>query len=274
MISDSLSVAVCEVASQAGQVILEIYDQAYEVIEKADGSPVTVADHRAHDLISEQLAPLLPGTPLLSEESAEISYQQRADWLRFWLVDPLDGTKEFIRRNGEFTVNIALIEDGVPILGVVHAPVRRMTHFAVTGGGAWRQVEDAAAEPITIRPYLDGAVRMVASRSHSGAEVDQFRDSLRAQSGQEVETVSMGSALKVCLVAEGVADVYPRLGPTSEWDTGASHCILNEAGGRLMDCAGNELQYNKPTVLNPWFLAVGDTSYDWINVCPELKDRR
>lgn len=274
MISDSLSVAVCEVASQAGRVILEIYDQAYEVIEKADGSPVTVADHRAHDLISEQLAPLLPGTPLLSEESAEISYQQRADWLRFWLVDPLDGTKEFIRRNGEFTVNIALIEDGVPILGVVHTPVRRMTHFAVTGGGAWRQVEDAAAEPITIRPYLDGAVRMVASRSHSGAEVDQFRDSLRAQSGQEVETVSMGSALKVCLVAEGVADVYPRLGPTSEWDTGASHCILNEAGGRLMDCAGNELQYNKPTVLNPWFLAVGDTSYDWINVCPELKDRR
>jgi len=274
MISDSLSVAVCEVASQAGRVILEIYDQAYEVIEKADGSPVTVADHRAHDLISEQLAPLLPGTPLLSEESAEISYQQRVDWLRFWLVDPLDGTKEFIRRNGEFTVNIALIEDGVPILGVVHTPVRRMTHFAVTGGGAWRQVEDAAAEPITIRPYLDGAVRMVASRSHSGAEVDQFRDSLRAQSGQEVETVSMGSALKVCLVAEGVADVYPRLGPTSEWDTGASHCILNEAGGRLMDCAGNELQYNKPTVLNPWFLAVGDTSYDWINVCPELKDRR
>ena len=274
MISDSLSVAVCEVASQAGQVILEIYDQAYEVIEKADGSPVTVADHRAHDLISEQLAPLLPGTPLLSEESAEISYQQRVDWLRFWLVDPLDGTKEFIRRNGEFTVNIALIEDGVPILGVVHTPVRRMTHFAVTGGGAWRQEEDAAAEPITIRPYLDGAVRMVASRSHSGAEVDQFRDSLRAQSGQEVETVSMGSALKVCLVAEGVADVYPRLGPTSEWDTGASHCILNEAGGRLMDCAGNELQYNKPTVLNPWFLAVGDTSYDWINVCPELKDRR
>jgi len=274
MISDSLSVAVCEVASQAGQVILEIYDQAYEVIEKADGSPVTVADHRAHDLISEQLAPLLPGTPLLSEESAEISYQQRADWLRFWLVDPLDGTKEFIRRNGEFTVNIALIEDGVPILGVVHTPVRRLTHFAVTGGGAWRQVEDAAAEPITIRPYLDGAVRMVASRSHSGAEVDQFRDSLRAQSGQEVETVSMGSALKVCLVAEGVADVYPRLGPTSEWDTGAAHCILNEAGGRLMDCAGNELQYNKPTVLNPWFLAVGDTSYDWINVCPELKDRR
>ena len=274
MISDSLSVAVCEVASQAGQVILEIYDQAYEVIEKADGSPVTVADHRAHDLISEQLAPLLPGTPLLSEESAEISYQQRVDWLRFWLVDPLDGTKEFIRRNGEFTVNIALIEDGVPILGVVHTPVRRMTHFAVTGGGAWRQVEDAAAEPITIRPYLDGAVRMVASRSHSGAEVDQFRDSLRAQSGQEVETVSMGSALKVCLVAEGVADVYPRLGPTSEWDTGASHCILNEAGGRLMDCAGNELKYNKPTVLNPWFLAVGDTSYDWINVCPELKDRR
>ena len=115
---------------------------------------------------------------------------------------------------------------------------------------------------------------MVASRSHSGTEVDRFRNSLRAQSGQEVETVSMGSALKVCLVAEGTADVYPRLGPTSEWDTGASHCILNEAGGFLMDCRGNELQYNKPSVLNPWFLAVGDTSYDWINVCPELKDRQ
>ena len=141
MISDSLLAAVCDVALQAGQVILEIYDQAYEVIEKADGSPVTVADHRAHDLISEQLAPLLPGTPVLSEESSEISYQQRADWSRFWLVDPLDGTKEFIRRNGEFTVNIGLIENGVPILGVVHTPVRRTTHFAVTGGGAWRQVE-------------------------------------------------------------------------------------------------------------------------------------
>ena len=274
MISDSLLAAVCDVALQAGQVILEIYDQAYEVIEKADGSPVTVADHRAHDLISEQLAPLLPGTPVLSEESSEITYQQRADWSRFWLVDPLDGTKEFIRRNGEFTVNIGLIENGFPILGVVHTPVRRTTHFALTGGGAWRQVEDAAAEMITVRPYQVGVVRMVASRSHSGAEVDRFRNSLRVQSGEEVETVSMGSALKVCLVAEGVADVYPRLGPTSEWDTGASHCILNEAGGCLMDCAGNELQYNKPSVLNPWFLAVGDTSYDWINVCPELKDRQ
>ena len=273
MISDSVLAAVCDVASQAGQVILEIYDQAYEVIEKADGSPVTVADHRAHDLISEKLAPILPGTPVLSEESPDINYPQRADWSRFWLVDPLDGTKEFIRRNGEFTVNIGLIENGFPILGVVHTPVRRTTHFAITGGGAWRQVEDATAEMITIRPYHDGVVRMVASRSHSGAEVDRFRNSLRAQSGQEVETVSMGSALKVCLVAEGAADVYPRLGPTSEWDTGASHCILNEAGGCLMDCAGNELQYNKPSVLNPWFLAVGDTSYDWINVCPELKDR-
>ena len=129
MISDSLLAAVCDVALQAGQVILEIYDQAYEVIEKADGSPVTVADHRAHDLISEQLAPLLPGTPVLSEESSEITYQQRADWSRFWLVDPLDGTKEFIRRNGEFTVNIGLIENGFPILGVVHTPVRRTTHF-------------------------------------------------------------------------------------------------------------------------------------------------
>ena len=191
MISDSVLAAVCDVASQAGRVILEIYDQAYEVIEKADGSPVTVADHRAHDLISEKLAPILPGTPVLSEESPDINYPQRANWSRFWLVDPLDGTKEFIRRNGEFTVNIGLIENGFPILGVVHTPVRRTTHFAITGGGAWRQVEDAAAEMITIRPYHDGVVRMVASRSHSGAEVDRFRNSLRAQSGQEVETVSM-----------------------------------------------------------------------------------
>ncbi|MED5408463.1 MAG: 3'(2'),5'-bisphosphate nucleotidase CysQ [Pseudomonadota bacterium] len=270
MTDNGIMEQVLQIADEAGREILDIYEKDYDVIEKADGSPVTVADHRAHELISRRLEPLIPLTPVLSEESSGITAAERMDWQRFWLVDPLDGTKEFIKRNGEFTVNIALIEAGLPVLGVVHTPVREMSHFATVGQGAWRRTEGGNNERIESSHYNGGAARMVVSRSHSGSAVDRFREALAECSGHGVESISMGSALKVCLVAEGSADVYPRLGPTSEWDTGASHCILNESGGRIMDCAGNNLQYNKPSVLNPWFIAVGDPRYDWISVCPDL----
>ena len=269
MTGNGVAEQVLQIAVEAGREILDIYEKDYEVIEKADGSPVTVADHRAHELISQRLEPLIPQTPVLSEESSGITVDERMTWRRFWLVDPLDGTKEFIKRNGEFTVNIALIEAGLPVLGVVHTPVQKMSHFASVGQGAWRRAEGCSDERIEVSRYGGGAARMVVSRSHSGPAVERFRDALGECSGHGVETISMGSALKVCLVAEGSADVYPRLGPTSEWDTGASHCILNESGGKIIDCGGSTLQYNKPSLINPWFMAIGDPHYDWIRVCPD-----
>jgi 3'(2'), 5'-bisphosphate nucleotidase len=261
---------VAAIAAAAGDLILEVYDREYEIIEKADGSPVTTADHRAHDLIAERLHALTPDIPVLSEESRDVSDEDRLGWPHLWVVDPLDGTKEFIKRNGEFTVNIGLIDNGQPVLGVVYTPVRCTTYFAALGEGAWRTVDTQVPQRISVRPYAGGAARMVASRSHSGPPVQAFLQALEAASGAEVETISLGSALKVCLVAEGSADVYPRLGPTSEWDTCASHCVLNEAGGIILDCSGNELTYNKPDILNPWFLAVGDAGFDWVSLCSKV----
>ena len=265
---DSLLTQVIDVARAAGTVILDVYEKEYEVIEKADGSPVTTADHRAHDVIVEQLQALTPQTPIVSEESKDIDTDQRLQWSQMWLVDPLDGTKEFIRRNGEFSVNIGLVEDGQPTLGVVYSPCSQTSYFAAQGTGAWRQVADASPEPIQVAPYDPARPRMVASRSHSGAAVSAFHDALATSSGHTPTIVSMGSALKVCVVAQGDADIYPRQGPTSEWDTCASHCVLSEAGGQLLDCSGAELGYNKASILNPWFLAIGDPNFDWLALCP------
>ncbi len=257
---------VCAIAAAAGNAILEVYRQPFTVEEKGDGSPLTLADRRAHELIVERLAELTPQWPVLSEESAESAFEQRHQWQRFWLVDPLDGTKEFVRRNGEFTVNIALIDDHRPVLGVVHTPDRGVTHYAAKGHGAFRTDADGS-QPIRCRRRPAQGVCLVASRSHAGAAVDAYREALEAEVG-EVTTTAMGSALKICLVAEGSADIYPRLGPTSEWDTAASHCVLNEAGGRLLEPGGEELAYNKSSLLNPWFLAIGDASHDWLRYLP------
>jgi len=263
---------VVEIASAAGREIMMVYKTAYEVVEKLDGSPLTMADQTAHDLISCRLAELTPNIPQVSEESLELNTKKRLEWSQLWLIDPLDGTKEFIRQNGEFTVNIALIEDGRPVLGVVHSPVYSVSHFAVLGQGAWRQIEGCAAERIMTQPYDGGAARMATSRSHSSRQVERFRKTLEKRSGQQVEAVVMGSSKKICLVAEGAVDVYPRLGSTSEWDTGAAHCILNEAGGCILDCQGRELHYNKQDMRNPWFIAIGDRDYDWINICSHSVD--
>jgi 3'(2'), 5'-bisphosphate nucleotidase len=188
---------------------------------------------------------------VLSEESTQISYIERQSWQRFWLVDPLDGTKEFIKRNGEFTVNIALIENGQPVLGVVYAPVLDVCYYAARGLGAFVK-RGEVSQLICVQPHTAGQpVKVVASRSHS----DERTTELLKQLGDH-ECISMGSSLKLCLIAEGVAHFYPRLGPTMEWDTAAAHAVVNEAGGIVCDLNGDELSYNKPDLHNPYFLVM------------------
>ena len=259
---------VIKISIDAGYGIMKAYDSSYDIVEKSDGSPVTIADQNAHNLIYDRLQKLAPGIPLVSEESNLVDIENRLSWERFWLVDPLDGTKEFIKKNGEFTVNIAMIEGGRPILGVVHAPARDLTYFATSGKGSWRQIKNHAPEKIMTKAYHRGAVRMTSSRSHRSKPIENFCLALEEQIQLPIQHVTMGSSLKFCLVAEGSADIYPRLGPTSEWDTGAAHCVLEEAGGSVRLCDGGQLMYNKESLLNPWFVAMGDPTYQWLEICP------
>ena len=256
------------IAVRAGEEILDVYDKGFDVDLKEDGSPLTMADRRAHRLIVSELENLTPDIPVLSEESGQQAFDQRRDWARFWLVDPLDGTKEFIKRNGEFTVNIALIDGRTPEMGVVHAPVKQTTHYASVETGAFLETAGGSAEQIRVRSVSGDSVVVVASRSHASAEVAIYLGNLERQY-PEVTTSGMGSSLKICLVAEGSADIYPRLGPTSEWDTAAAHSVLAAAGGRMTDLSGDDLVYNKTDILNPWFLAGGDQSVDWVGFLPE-----
>jgi 3'(2'), 5'-bisphosphate nucleotidase len=255
--------AVRAIAVDAGQKILGVYEHEFNVEHKDDRSPLTEADRQSHELINERLVALTPQIPVLSEESASVDYAARAGWPRFWLVDPLDGTKEFIKRNGEFTVNIALIDGGKPTLGVVHVPVRGETYFATLAGGAWLQRGDAAAVRIRARAFHGSHPIIVASRSHAGPETEAFLKSVG-----EHQAVSMGSSLKLCLVAEGKADVYPRLGPTMEWDTAAAQCVVEAAGGRVTDTERRPLAYNKADLHNPWFIVSGAGDYDWTRHLP------
>lgn len=254
--------AVTSIAADAGRRILDVYERQFDVSRKDDGSPLTDADRAAHELIVARLAQLTPGIPVLSEESAKIEYSERAKWTRFWLVDPLDGTKEFINRNGEFTVNIALVDNGAPVLGVVIVPVTAVAYLALKGKGAWKEQGGCDRKPIKVRTYNGGRATVVASRSHRGEALDRFLERLQAREG-EYATTSMGSSLKLCLVAEGLADIYPRLGLTSEWDTAAAQCVVESAGGRVVDLDGKPLRYNKQDILNPWFLVTGGGGYDW-----------
>lgn len=253
---------VVGIARDAGRRILDIYERGFSVTAKDDGSPLTEADNAAHELIVARLAELTPDVPILSEESAAISYETRARWTRFWLVDPLDGTKEFVNRRGDFTVNIALVEGTQPTLGVIYAPVSGVAYFAARGAGAFEQIGSCGHTPIRARPYHGGKAIVAASRSHAGDFLAAFLARLKEREG-DFESISMGSALKLCLVADGKADVYPRLGPTSEWDTAAAQCVVEEAGGRVINVAGKPLAYNKPSILNPWFLCCGAGEFDW-----------
>lgn len=255
--------ATSRIARDAGDAILEVYQEAdHGVVIKGDDSPLTRADLASHRIIAAALDELTPDIPLLSEEGAGRAYEERRDWRRFWLVDPLDGTKEFIRRNGEFTVNIALIENGAPVLGIVHVPVLARTFSGAVGLGAWRRdaTTDTGGEPDTIRATGTGGDHLLvaASRSHPGPHLAAFLERL-----PEHQLISMGSSLKLCMVAEGRADLYPRLGPTMEWDTAAAHAVVTAAGGRVLDFDGRPLRYNKEDLHNPYFIVLGETSVPW-----------
>lgn len=264
---------VLEIAKLAGEEILDVYRGEFAVNIKGDGSPLTLADQRAHNFIAAGLKALTPDIPMLSEESAAEVFAKRLAWERFWLVDPLDGTKEFVNRNGEFTVNIALIDQGVPVLGVVTTPLQGVSHFAARGVGAYRQQGSDYAQGISVRKPEYGKITMLASRSHCAAEVVQFKENVEKEWGK-VEIISMGSSLKLCLVAEGNADIYPRFGATSEWDIAAAQCVVEVAGGRVCNLSGNTLQYNKQDILNPWFLVSGHQCAPeltaWTGFCREL----
>ncbi len=255
-----------EIAQAAGQEILTVYNKTgnIDVTVKEDSSPLTEADRRAHELICARLADAVPNIPILSEESDLVDFRTRSGWSRYWLVDPLDGTREFIKRNGEFTVNIALVEAGRPLLGVVHVPVTGVTYRGLQGEGASRS-EAGRETAIRCRGIEPGqtALKVVASRSHRAPELEGLLDRLRGRF-TDLELVSMGSSLKICLVAAGEADLYPRLGPTCEWDTAAAHGVLLAAGGCLVGPDFSELRYNsKPEMLNPHFTAIADTRFDW-----------
>lgn len=247
------------IAREAGGAILDIYQQEFEVSIKDDDSPLTQADLASHRVIRDALGRLTPSIPLMSEESAAIPFAERSRWPEYWLVDPLDGTKEFINRNGEFTVNIALIRGHYPVLGVVHVPVRGLDYFGSREAGCFRQEGDADPEAISVRiPSAEPPV-VVGSRSHANPDMERRLAAIGPH-----EVVSMGSSLKFCLVAEGKADFYPRLGPTSEWDTAAAQAVVEAAGGAVVTLDGKRLAYNhRESVLNPEFLVFGDAGQDW-----------
>lgn len=261
MNSTEIAETLVSLARTAGEAILGYYtkgDEEIEVSHKADDSPLTLADMASHRIIEAGLTEAYPQWPVLSEESAQIDWEERKSWDRYWLVDPLDGTKEFIKKNGEFTVNIALIENHKSVFGVVYAPCIGDMYVAGKGIGTWKVEADGEKRPLAVTP--DGTVsplRVVGSRSHANPEMETFLSQLKPY-----EMLPMGSSLKLCMVAEGRADFYPRIGLTSEWDTAAAQCVVEEAGGYVVDRHGKPLAYNtKSSLLNDWFF-VGTGSPD------------
>ena len=255
------------VARDAGAAILQVYgDEDFGVQTKADDSPLTRADLAAHNIIVEGLQKRAPGIPVLSEESDSISFAERSSWDQYFLVDPLDGTKEFINRNGEFTVNIALIEEGVPMRGVVFVPVKDVMYIGDQHEGIATVTRAGATGSIRVRKLDRASLTVVASRRHGGEALEACLNVLR-EHFVSIDTTNMGSSLKLCLIAEGEADLYPRLAPTSEWDTAAAQAVVEAAGGKVVDVELKELRYNtKDNILNPFFYVIGDTEFDWNSV--------
>jgi len=262
MMQQQLEQAI-EAALAAGLEIMDVYhNHDFQVEQKNDNSPLTIADKRAHETIKKRLENT--DIPILSEEGDDIAYAERNLWERFWLVDPLDGTKEFIRRNGEFTVNIALVENHKPVLGVVYAPALEQVYYGSLNDGAFIashitpetnvEIINDNAEKLP-RAYERETLNVVASKSHLNDETKAFISQLEKESSLPVDTVNTGSSLKLCLVAEGTADIYPRFGPTMEWDTAAGHAVVKAAGKTVLHAeTGEELTYNKENLLNPYFI--------------------
>lgn len=249
-LTDKLIESLLHLSEEAGRAILGVYDGPIEVTVKGDDSPLTQADQAAHRLIEQALEQLTPGWPLVSEESSPEQQQLRTRSSCYWLVDPLDGTKEFIQRNGEFTVNLALIREGVPIFGVVHVPVQGLTYWGGATLGAWRRSGRGVQAIRGRAPIAGEPLQVVGSRSHLNAQTQAYLATLG-----EYELISVGSSLKFCLLAEGRAHLYPRLAPTCEWDTAAAQAILEGAGGRVETLEGTPLRYSKAEILNPSFVA-------------------
>ena len=243
---------IVTIAKEAGNAIMQVYKQDFEVEYKKDNSPLTLADKKANDIIEDSLNQLSVNFPILSEEGKEAPYKDRKHWEYFWLIDPLDGTKEFVKKNGEFTVNIALIYKDTPVLGVVYAPALGVCYWAKQDEGAFK---DGQKLPLKIENQRN-TYKIVASRSHMSDETQAFIDAI--DTDKEKELISIGSSLKICLVAEGEADIYPRLGPTTEWDTGAAHAIIQESGKSIKSYVNFqylEFLYNKKKLLNCNFVA-------------------
>ncbi|MCL6271159.1 3'(2'),5'-bisphosphate nucleotidase CysQ [Sansalvadorimonas sp. 2012CJ34-2] len=265
-IDNTLTDSLKELCRKAGDAILAVYDNnEISVTQKSDNSPITDADRKAHRIITDGLEQITRDIPVISEEGTIPPFEERSGWYRYWLVDPLDGTKEFIARTDEFTVNIALIEDGSPILGFVYSPVNQACYY---GGpamhGAWRQVASKAPEAIQTRPCApENLLNVAVSRRHGR---DQLVDLINRfeQRFSEVHLIVAGSSLKGMLVAEGTLDIYPRRGPTSEWDTAAQQAIVEAAGGKVLDVELNPLRYNqKDSLINPSFYVLGDPAAEW-----------
>ena len=264
-----LNIAI-KAALHGGAEILSVYEKAdFKVETKADDSPLTLADRLSHQAIVDLISKESPDIPVMSEEGADVPFSKRDEWREYWLVDPLDGTKEFIKRNGEFTVNIALIDGNRPVIGVIYIPVSDVLYYASSVTGAHKRKKaselpesewsrDVDRLPIAAGPG-PSTIRVVASRSHNSEETEDFIDSLRERYSV-VETVASGSSIKFCLVAEGVAEVYPRFGTTMEWDTAAGHCIATEAGCSVQRREGGPLVYNKQDLRNPQFVVERDNA--------------
>ena len=250
---------IVDLAVDAGKAILEVYATDFDVQEKGDESPLTQADLASHFCIVKGLSALTPDIPVISEEEGLPSFAERGQWQRYWLIDPLDGTKEFVNRNGEFTVNIALIDSNRPIFGVVHVPIQDKTYIGCEGHGSELR-EGGTTTSISVADVSSDPVRIVGSRSHRGSSLDAFLEKVG-----ESDMLPMGSSLKFCVVAEGRADIYPRLGLTSEWDTAAAQAVVEQAGGKVLELDGKPLSYNaKEDILNPWFIVIGATDRDWL----------
>ncbi|MCU7834292.1 MAG: 3'(2'),5'-bisphosphate nucleotidase CysQ [gamma proteobacterium symbiont of Taylorina sp.] len=255
---------VIELAQQAGQVIMDIYQSDFQINNKSDNTPVTCADLAANEFIVKQLARLSPEIPILSEESTTIPYKERSQWQTYWLVDPLDGTRAFIEKTGEFSVNIALIVKNSPVLGVIYSPVNKCSFYACSDGGAFYLDDSKQARNIQVRAKCQDKIVVAGTEKSAQSRILQaFLKNLEKRF-HSYEIKFMGSSLKSCMVAEGTADVYARLGPTSEWDTAAAQCIVEEAGGQITDTQMQALRYNtKDSLLNPDFFVFGDKSIAW-----------
>jgi len=257
-----------DIAAEAGTAISDVYHTEFQVSYKEDLSPLTLADQRSHSIILSRLSELSPRFPVLSEEGKDIPYEERKEWEHFWLVDPLDGTKEFVKKNGEFTVNIALIHGNKPVVGLIYIPEKRTYYFGAEGLGAYKLVSDNTPLPglfygdllkkarrlSSAKKTQDGRpVTIIGSRSHASKEFEEFIKVMK-QKYPDVAILSAGSSLKFCLVAEGAADIYPRFGPTMEWDTAAGQCIVEESGGVVVDMSRKRFTYNKESLLNSNFV--------------------